>query len=494
MTSRGSEINGGAEVPLNTIGTEPHHEISLAMNAGLPDEPLPADSGEGSASVLLPLLQFAWQNRRLFLRGAVCAVALSTVIAFLIPARYTSVTRLMPPEERGGAGLLAALFKGSGTTSALTQGLASDLLGGNNSGALFAGILTSETVLDAVIHKFDLQKLYGAKKIEDARKQLKERTVISVDRKSGIISVEVTDWDPQRAAAMGQTYVSELDRLVAQVSTSAARRERIFLGDRLEKVKGDLDAAARQFSIFASANTAIDIPAQGKAMVEAAAELQGQLIAAQAELTGLQQIYSANNIRVKTATARVAELQKKLNEVGGEGTPGQLSKENTLYPSIRKLPLLGVTYADLYRSVKIQETVFELLTQQYELAKVEEAKEIPSVKVLVPPTVPTKKSYPPRGWIIAGGTLAGLLLLGVWIVGEARWNATPDTDPAKMFAREVFVATRRAFPRGRKRGAPKGEGNPEPWIFDAQGERTRSGHRKVVEVAGESQGRGESGR
>src|SRR6185312_14547545 len=120
----------------------------------------------------------------------------------------------------------------------------------------------------------------------------------------------------------------------------------------------------------------------GKAMVDAAAALQGQLIAAQAQLSGLQQIYTDNNVRVRAAEAHVEELQKKLNELGGAGTQSDLESNNSLYPSIRKLPLLGVTYADLYRQTKIQETVYELLTQQYELAKMQEAKEIPTVKVL----------------------------------------------------------------------------------------------------------------
>jgi len=230
-----------------------------------------------------------------------------------------------------------------------------------------------------------------------------------------------------------------LDRLVAQVSTSSARRERIFLEERLAKVKSDLDAAAKNFSTFASKNTAIDIPAQGKAMVEAAATLQGQLIAAQAQLSSLQQIYSDGNVRVRAAQARVNELQKKLNEIGGIGTQSELNSDNSLYPSIRKLPLLGVTYADLYRQTKIQETVYELLTQQYELAKVQEAKEIPTVKVLDPALVPTKKSFPPRAVIVLVGTILGILLAMTLLVGKTRWDTVETSDPRKVFATEVLT-------------------------------------------------------
>jgi uncharacterized protein involved in exopolysaccharide biosynthesis len=329
---------------------------------------------------LLAYLQLLWANRQLLLPTGVYAILASTLIAFLIPVRFQSATRLMPPDGQSGSGLglLAAMAGRSGASVGGLGGFAGDLLGVKSSGALFVGILSSETVQDGLIEKFQLKKVYHDSKIEDARKALAERTDLSEDRKSGIISIVVTDHDPKRAAAMAQAYVAELDRLVAQVSTSSARRERIFLEERLQKVKTDLDSAAKNFSDFASKNTAIDIPAQGKAMVEAAATLQGQLIAAQAELSGLRQIYTNNNVRVRAAEARMGELQKRLNEIGGAGTQSELKNDNSLYPSIRKLPLLGVTYADLYRQTKIQETVYELLTEQYELAKVQEAKEIPT--------------------------------------------------------------------------------------------------------------------
>jgi capsule polysaccharide export protein KpsE/RkpR len=117
--------------------------------------------------------------------------------------------------------------------------------------------------------------------MEDARNDLAEHTAISVDRKSQIISVTVTDRSPQRAAAMSQAYVEELNNLVTELSTSSARRERIFLEERLQSVNKDLESAEKEFSQFSSKNAAIDIKAQGVAMVDAAAALQGQLIAAQ---------------------------------------------------------------------------------------------------------------------------------------------------------------------------------------------------------------------
>ena len=430
----------------------PVHDTSIELpENGQSESDLVLERMERQPS-LLPHLQVFWANRRFLLRAAVCAMLASTLIAFLIPVRYQSTTRLMPPDEQPGLGLgLLASMAGRAGTPAFA-GLAGDLLGVKSSGALFVGIVNSETMQNRLIEEFQLRRVYHDSKIEDARKDLAEHTDVFEDRKSGIISIAVTDHDPKRAAAMAQACVEELDRLVAQVSTSSARRERIFLEGRLQKVKVDLDTAARNFSDFASKNTAIDIPAQGKAMVEAAATLQGQLIAVQAELGGLQQIYTDNNVRVRAAEARARELQKKLSEIGGAGTPAELKSDTSLYPSIRKLPLLGVTYADLYRQTKIEETVYELLTQQYELAKVQEAKEIPTVKVLDVAIVPTKKSFPPRTVVVVLGTMLGITLAMTWIVGKTRWDAMEASDPRRLLVMEVFTTVQARLPRFSRNG------------------------------------------
>jgi uncharacterized protein involved in exopolysaccharide biosynthesis len=407
---------------------------------------------------LLPYLRLLWDNRRFLLRTALLVFLASTLIAILIPSSYRTVTRLMPPDGQSasGLGILAAMSgkSGAGGIGGLSNvgGLAGDLLGSKTTGALFVGMVRSQTVQDRLIGEFDLKRVYWDSKIEDARIDLEDHTDVAEERKSGIISIGVTDRDPKRAAAMAQAYVSELDRLVAQVSTSAARRERIFLEDRLKTVKTELDTAARNFSNFASKNTAIDIPAQGKATVEAAANLQARLIAAQAEVSGLRQIYTNNNVRVRSAEARVNELQSKLNEIGGSDSLGAVKENGMIFPSIRKLPILGVTYADLYLQTKIQQTVFELLTQQYEMAKVQEAKEIPSVKVLDVAVVPTKRSFPPRLLIMILGTLLGLAAAVTWIIAKTKWDAADAGNPRKVLATEVFTTVRARLPQFTRNG------------------------------------------
>jgi uncharacterized protein involved in exopolysaccharide biosynthesis len=426
MTGRRMQNDLGLEQEERGVFLEPSPEVQRAAR-------------ERTASNL----RLLWEQRRFILRWTAIGLVVSLVVAFLIPSRFVATTQLMPPDNQSGGGAAAFLAAaGAGRSGSGMAGLAGDLLGAKNSGAQFMGILSSRTVQDRLIEEFDLRREYWDSKMEDARTDLASNTGISEDRKSGIISISVWDHNPQKAAAMAGAYVKELDRLVAEVSTSAARRERIFLEDRLRAVKQDLDASAAKFSEFASKNTAIDIPAQGKAMVEAAATLQGQLIFAESELHGLEAIYTDQNVRVRALRARVSELRSQLGKMGGEaGAAGALSPKSdpSLYPSIRQLPVLGVTYADLYRRTKIQETVFELLTQQYELAKVQEAKEIPSVKVLDAAVVPTKKSFPPRGAFTAVGAVLFFLGACAWIFVNRTYAAIDPQDPRKMLAEEVAL-------------------------------------------------------
>jgi len=402
----------------------------------------PGEAADESATVI-QRLRTLWEQRRLLFRVALLGAVCGTVLALLLPSQYRATTQLMPPDQSTtGVAMLATL----GAKSGLPLGaMAGDLLGLQTSGDLFIGIMRSRTLEDRLVSRFDLKRVYRKRLDEDARQKLEENSSIGQDRKSGIISITVTDHDPQRAAGIAQAYVEELDRSVAEVSTSAARRERIFLEQRLEAVKGDLDQASRDFGQFAAKNGAIDIKEQGRAMLDAAASLMGQLIAAESELKGLEAIYVPTHVRVKALRARIQELRSQLEKMGGEkgfSIEDQGAAGGSTIPSIRELPLLGETYADLYRRTKIQEAVFETLTQQYELAKVQEAKETPSVKVLDIARAPERKSFPPRSEIVLLSTVFALMGTVLWILAKSRWAQIDDLNPGKALAAEIFTSVR----------------------------------------------------
>src|SRR5437016_10462912 len=274
----------------------------------------------------------------------------------------------MPPDTQSTSGMamMAAMAAKSGAGLA---GVTGDLLGLKSSGALFIGVLRSQTSQDRLIQQFDLRKVYGKRLVVDARTKLDESTSISEDRKSGIITINVTDHDPQRAAAMASAYVDQLNSLVSELSTSSAHRERMFLEERLKVAKLDLDDASNQLAQFSSKNNTLDIQQEGKAMLDEAGTIAGQLLAAQSQLQGLRQIYTDSNSRVRSLNARVGELRKQLEKLcgtqakdvqGGAPSTGQSADPpapqtgGLPFPTIRSLPLLGAKYADHYRRAKIQ--------------------------------------------------------------------------------------------------------------------------------------------
>jgi uncharacterized protein involved in exopolysaccharide biosynthesis len=428
-------------------GLEPHRPDELLIE--VVDEQALREARERNAA----RVRLLWSKRRFLLRAAILGLVVAAVIAFLIPNRYTATAELMPPNQSsGGAAMLAALSSrvGGGLAS-----MAESALGVKTTGALFIGILNSDTVRDDLIHKFGLKKLYHDRYIEDARKDLAKHTGISEDPKSGLINISVTDHDPRRAAAMAQEYVNELNWVVTHLNTSSAHRERVFLDERLKQVKTALENSEKQFSQFASQKGTIDITAQGKAMVTAAATLQGQLIAAESELQGYRQIYTDSNVRVRSLQARVDELHNSLEKLAGTGA-NEKSSATQLYPSLRELPLLGVKYADLFRRMKVEEAVFETLTKEDELAKVEEAKDTPSVRVLDPPLVPDKKSFPSRLLISLLGMGLAFACGTVWIFASSAWEAVDANDPRKIVAIEVWSDVRSRLPWNSRNGSSNG--------------------------------------
>src|SRR6266571_635809 len=429
----------------------------------LPEVPL-EDSREWQAE----RLRLLWERRRFFFRAGAIGLLVSTLVAFLIPKSYTSTTQLMPPDTQSSSGIAMMAAMAAKVGGGLGS-MAGDLLGVKSSGALFIGVLRSQTAQDRLIQQFDLKKIYGKRLIADARTMLDENTSISEDRKSGIITISVTDHSPQRAAALANAYVDELNTLVSELSTSSAHRERVFLEERLKVAKRDLDSAVNELAQFSSKNNTLDIQQEGKAMLDAAGTIAGEMIAAQSQLEGLRQIYTDNNSRVRSLNARVAELRRQLEKLGGtQGNPAKNPQTSTgqagdpsaakaggglPYPTIKSLPLLGAKYADYYRRAKIQETVYELLTEQYELAKVQEAKETPSVKVLDPARIPEKKSFPPRLVIMFLGTFLAFAMSLVWVLGSARWEEADPQDPRKVLLQEMAGTLKARMPWASRNGA-----------------------------------------
>ena len=389
----------------------------------------------------VPNISLLWDRRRTLSSVAIVSLLLSAAIAFLIPKQYESTTRIMPPEQQGmGTAMLAALV-GKAMQGAMSA-LAGSMLGMKDTGALFVQLFESGTIRGQLVDRFDLQRVYRKRYRQDTVKKLAHQTEVTQDRKSGIITIVVTDTSRERARDMTKAYIDALDDLLIKVNTSTARREREFIEQRLVTVQSDLEKAQLALSDYASKNTTLDVKEQTKAMIDASAKLEAELVVARAESDSMSQVYGEGNVRMRAANARVGELERELKKISGSegGGQGEASGPDRLYPSLRELPIVAVRWADLYRQVKVKETVYDLLTEQYELARIEEVKSIPSVKVIDPPSWPEKKSFPPRLIIMLVFTTLAVFGSAMFLIAAERWNQVSPQDARKQLANTVWLA------------------------------------------------------
>jgi capsule polysaccharide export protein KpsE/RkpR len=441
------EARGPATVPIYAPSIHPELEKRYP--------PAPPDPEDKKGERLWVL----WRSRR-FLWGVAWKTLLaSIVLAYVIPPHYKSSVRFVPGENSsstGSSSMMGLLSKAIGGSDSSSMGFgldAASLLGAKTPGAFYVEVLKSRTVQDRLITRFDLRARYSKSTYYEARKKLTKFTEIEEDKKSGVITLAVTDYEPKVAAQIANAYVEELNRLAVDLNTSSAHRERQFLEERLASAKQDLARASASLSQFTSKNSMVDPQNEGRAVMDAAARLQGELIASETQLKGLQQIYSDDNIRVRMLKARMAELRSQLRKLVGhdDAAAGDLEPGwSNPYPSMHTLPGLGSRYADLYREAKIQEAVYAFVTQQFELAKIQEAKELPIVRVMDAGVAPEKRSSPIRSLIVGGAVLGALVLACLWVMGKHRWEQVPSDDSYRLLAADVAGEFRSVL--GRLRG------------------------------------------
>jgi capsule polysaccharide export protein KpsE/RkpR len=211
-------------------------------------------------------------------------------------------------------------------------------------------------------------------------------------------------------------------------------------------VQDELQRAQLELSDFSSKNTTIDIREQTRATVEAGAKLEGQLIVGESELDSLRQIYGNENVRVRAAEARNSILRRELERTNGQGSHGPDEKDIDPihpYPALRRLPELGVRWANLYRNVRIHETVFDLLSEEYETARIEEVKSTPTVGIIDTPEIPERKSGPHKKLIVLALSLFSLVATSLYLLIKRAWIEMSIDDPRRILASRIEASLRR---------------------------------------------------
>lgn len=352
----------------------------------------------GDSIGLLDLAIAIAKHKKKIIGVTLVVMAAAAGITLLIPDRYTARAQVLPPESQSGSSALLGQL-----------GSLAGIAGGNlkNPNDTYIGILNSRTVADSVIARFKLAEIYKKKTPTDVRVELKNASTI-MSSKENVIMIDVTDENPQLAANLANGYVDELQKMTANVAVTEASRRRLFFEKQLQKSKVDLVQAELALRKVQETTGLIKLNEQAEGAIKAAASLKAEIAAKEVALGALRTFATNNNPEYQRAQSELAGLRTQLTKVesGSNAGGGDISV------AIRAVPELGLEYARSLREVKYQETLFELFSKQFELAKVDEAKQGSLVQILDVAVAPDKKSGPKRLiLVLLSGSVAALLVL-----------------------------------------------------------------------------------
>jgi len=346
---------------------------------------------------LLELARVLVRRKMLIIKTCAAAIVLSVCLSLAMDNIYTATNRFLPPQRETSSAAVSALLSQAG-------GLAG-LAGGGMTGTtdLYLGILKSRSVADAVIKRLDLQKEFKKKTIDETRKKL-ESIVKFKGGKEGIITVSADSKDPQKAALLANTFVEELTHKSVQLYIVKAGGERQFLEKRLEVVKQELKKAENDLRAFQEKYKTIKVDTQAAVAIEGIARIKAEIVYKEVQLASLSNSRTGESSDVKALQAAISKLKSQLGSMVGSGGA------DNIIPAAGNVPALGVEYLRKMRELKIQETVFEQLTKQYEIAKINENKDSSSLQILDEAVAPSKKSKPKRSLIVLLSTFTAFIV------------------------------------------------------------------------------------
>src|SRR5271157_5641169 len=404
---------------------EPHSGSRAAVENGIVVPPLDAE-GQGPAKpdIIEVLLVLAREKRPILLFTVGVAV-LAMIVAFLLPKMYTATTTILPPQQKQSA--LNLMLGQIGVLSKL--GGASDL-GLQNPADLFVAMLTSRTIEDNLVNRFDLRKVYRVRRYQDARKKLDNRSEI-IATKEGLISISVSDLDPTRAAEIANAYVDELHSLNQNLAITEAAQRRRFYEQQINAEREELSRAELALKQVQEKTGLVQADAQGKAIIESVAGMRAQVAIHEVQLQAMRSYATPNNPDLKRAETELAGLRGQLAKL--ERNPGALGNGNTGIPT-RQLPQVESEYIRGLRDLKYHEALYEFLGKQLEAARIDEGQNAVLVQVVDHAVAPERKSSPKRMLIvfISAGTAFVLACLGVLFMEVLRRKRQDPNQGARL--------------------------------------------------------------
>lgn len=373
---------------------------------------------EPSISILDILIVLAKYKK--FITGIALGLTLmAALVTFLIPNEYTATTRLLPPQQnQSGAAALLSQLGG-------VAGMAAGVAGLKNSSELYVGMLASRTVGDRLIARFDLKKVYDVEFDDKARKELVKNTKITAE-KNGLITIDVEDRDGKRAAAIANAYVDELKQLTRTLAVTEAAQRRMFFERQLETAKDNLANAEVALKGAIDTRGVISVDVESRAVMETMARLKAQISAKEIELNSMRAFVTSTNPNFLRVSEQLASLRSELSKLeNGRTSPTEGDTSDKKQAGLDNIKLL--------RDVKYYQMLYEMLAKQFEVARLDEAKEPSIIQVLDVAIVPERKSKPQRTLIVIGAAVLSTIVavLLAFLIEFQRKAAASPADAAR---------------------------------------------------------------
>jgi uncharacterized protein involved in exopolysaccharide biosynthesis len=360
--------------------------------------------GEEQETSLLDFLIVLAKHKKLVLGLPLGAAIVAAVVSFLLPNVYTAQTKILPPQQSQSNAV--AILGQLGVLGA--GGVAQTALGLKNPSDVFVAMLKSRTVADSLIERFELVKVYDKSTLTDTRRQLSNLTKIAAGR-DGVVTVEVDDRDPKRSAAIANAYIEELEKLTLSLAVTEASQRRLFFEKQLKQSRDQLAQAEISLRQAINSKGLAGIDVQSRAILEPSAQLRAQIALREVQLNAIRIFATDQHPDLERLRHEIASMKRELSKLeGGDGEAKPAAANSDGFENLRR-----------FRDVKFLERLTELLTQQFEAAKIDEAKSATLVQVMDRAVEPERKSGPARTQMVLLTGIVGLILgIGIAFVRE----------------------------------------------------------------------------
>jgi uncharacterized protein involved in exopolysaccharide biosynthesis len=360
----------------------------------------PEVAGGRNKADLIELLLALARGKKAILKVTITAALLATIVSFLLPKTYTATSTILPPQQKQSA--LNSMLGQIGAIAGLSGGD----LGLRNPDDVFVAMLTSRTIGDNLINRFDLQKAYRVKRYQDAEKKLRQNSEV-IATKEGLISISVTDRDPKRAAEIANAYVQQLYNVNQNLAITEASQRRLFYEQQIKAEQRQLSSAELALTQVQEKSGLLQPEAQARAIIGGIADLRAQVATHEVQLQTMRSYATPNNPDLKRAETELAGMRGQLAKL--EHSNAAAGNGNLAIPA-RQMPEAELEYLRRSREVKYHEALYEFLGKQLEAARIDEGQNAILIQVVDTAVAPERKSGPKRLLIVVVSTMAAFLV------------------------------------------------------------------------------------